>query len=199
MTGNAWRYAALLGIAVANTFKARRLKFEADLRRQREQIAAMPISTTSTDQEPAERPFCGTTCTRISGEVVTCYLPWDHNGFHAGRAEGLAEAFTWPDRDSDTEQQVVQDDEMCSCQSSVLEADIVQSSANTWKWRIYDSGCDGGSRLFALGSSEDLDESREDVVDTMRLLAENGGYECGQPDYLVTHHVAVPLTYVGDA
>ncbi len=197
---SALRYGALLGIAVANTLKARRLRiqrdFERDLARQRRQLDSLPISFTTS--EPDEPSHCGRTCTRLTGEVVICYLPSDHEGFHAGRAEGLAEAFTWPEKDSDGKPVRTSTPVECECNSSVLQGEIAQSADELWKWRIYDVGCDQQRRLFAVGASEDLDEARDDVVDTMRLLADNGGYRMTEPSHAVTHHVAAGMTYVGE-
>lgn len=178
----ALRYAALLdiallGIAIAQTCRA----------------AAAPQPAASAPQ-PVEPPFCGKTCTRPHGEIVECQLRWDHDGFHMGPADGVPD-YTWPDKDSN---QPDDDPVSCACDSSLLQADIVQSADELWKWRIFDSGCDGKHRLFAIGASEDLHEAREDVVDTMRLLADNGGYAMGQPAHVVTHHVAAPLQFVGE-
>ncbi len=185
---NCLRYATLLGVSIAHTVRVRRYRFEADLARQREQLSRMLVA----QPEPS---FCGVQCTRLTGEVVTCYLPWDHQGFHAGRAQGLTEAFTWPDRDNDS-QQKPRPALTCACNSTRLRADIVQVP-DEWKWRVYDVGCDEMERTFAIGASEDLDESREDVTDVMRMLADTGGYAHGAPNHYVTHHVTMPIEFVG--
>jgi hypothetical protein len=172
--GTKLRYAALVGIAAANAYRAHKLsQFAAGL--------TAPALAAGED----EWTICTATCTRPHGEVVHCLRMEGHEGFHAGRAEGVPR-YTWPHRDSD-------DDRTCGCDCSLLQADMSQQSPSEWFWRIFDIGCDKQERLFAVGKSEDYEEARVDVLSTMEELTSAGGFHMSEPEHMVTHHIAATV------
>lgn len=183
------RYALLAGIAVTNAYRAHKLsRFAAGL------TVPPPVPVVSdteadaaVDAEARRWLVCRATVTRPQGEVVHCTLNVGHDGFHQGHAQDVPE-YTWPDS-AGRRVQVVS----CTCDSTLLQSDLTQQKADEWVWRIFDVGCDDQERLFAVGTSNTLDEAREDVISTMQELSGNSGFQMSRPEHAVSHHIAAVL------
>lgn len=171
------RYAALATIAAANAYRAHLLASR------KVALLARP------EAKPDLRP-CTATVTRLHGEVVHCFLPSPHGGFHTGRADGVGR-YTWPDKESDGADKSAGSG--CNCDCAVLFADMAQLKQDEWCWRIFDLGCDKQERIFAVGSSEDLAETYDDVATTMRALADSSGMDLGEVQFSVMHHATASV------
>ena len=185
MLSNRVRYALFAGIAAANAYRAHRLsQFAAGL------TVPPPLLTTV---EAQRFGICTAAVTRPGGEVVNCLLDAGHDGqFHQGRADGVPK-YTWPTQPARRASDAPPPAVTCACDCTLLLSDISQQKADEWVWRIYDVGCDHNERLFAVGTSDTLDEAREDVVSTMQELSANSGFQMSRPEHAVSHHIAATL------